>query len=206
MTQLEQQRTKAVQLLLQKADKGVPMLIDYHLDDFLRNLLNLPDRPEGQPPYSGWMVSTKTPTEAPRYISDVGLSLIKKFEGCRVNAYLCPAKVWTIGYGHTKTVKPGQQITLEFANQLLQQDVEVFEQAVVKLVKVSLNQNQFDALVSFAFNVGVGALTQSTLLSLLNRKNYLGAAEQLLRWTKAGNVTLKGLVDRRKEEYELFLS
>ena len=206
MTQLEQQRTKAVQFLLQKADKVVPMLIDYHLDDFLRNLLSLPDRPEGQPPYSGWMVSTLAPTEAPRYISDVGLSLIKKFEGCRVNAYLCPAKVWTIGYGHTKTVKPGQKITLEFANQLLQQDVAVFEQAVSKLVKVPINQNQFDALVSFSFNVGVGALTQSTLLSLLNRKNYLGAAEQLLRWTKAGNVTLKGLVDRRKEEYELFLS
>lgn len=205
MTQLEQYRTRAVKLLLEKADKVVPMLIDYHLDDFLRNLLNLPARPEGQPPYAGWMIDPVLPSVKPTKISEAGLSLIKKFEGCRVNAYLCPAKVWTIGYGHTKTVKPGQKITLESANQLLQQDVEVFEQAVVKLVKVPLNQNQFDALVSFAFNVGTGALANSTLLSLLNRKNYLGAAEQFLRWTKAGNVTLKGLVDRRKEEYKLFL-
>jgi hypothetical protein len=78
MTQLEQYRARAIQLLLQKADRDVPMLIDYYLDDFLRNLLELPGRPEGQPPYSGWMVSQKFPLEAPRYISDEGLALIKR--------------------------------------------------------------------------------------------------------------------------------
>lgn len=206
MTQLEQYRIRAVKLLLEKADKVVPMLIDYDLDHFLRNLLNLPVRPEGQPPYVGWMTTQPSTSLQPTKISEAGLSLIKKFEGCRVNAYLCPAKVWTIGYGHTKTVKPGMKISLAEANQLLQQDVVVYEQAVVKLVKVPLNQNQFDALVSFAFNVGVGALANSTLLASLNRRNYLGAADQLLRWTKAGNVTLKGLVDRRAEERGLFLS
>jgi lysozyme len=206
MTQLEQHRAKAVQLLLQKADKVIPMLVDYQLDDFLRGLLNLPGRPEGHPPYSGWMVSQKLPLEAPRYISDTGLALIKRWEGCRISAYQCPAKVWTIGYGHTKTCKPGMKITLAEAERLLRQDLAEFEQAVSKLVKVPLSQHQFDALVSFAFNVGSGALAKSTLLSLLNRKNYLAAAEEFKRWTKAGNVTLRGLVDRRQEEYELFMS
>lgn len=206
MTKLEQYRARAIALLLQKADKVVPMLIDYDLDDFLRNLLNLPKRPQGQAPYEGWMVSTKQTVEEVRQVSATGLALIKRWEGCKSNAYLCPAKVWTIGYGHTKTVKPGMKITIDQAEELLKQDLAVFEQAVVRLVTVPLSQNQFDALVSFAFNVGTNALANSTLLSLLNRKNYLGAAEQFLRWTKAGNVTLKGLVERRKKEYELFMS
>ncbi len=206
MTKLQQQRARAVALLLQKADKVVPMLIDYYLDDFLRNLLNLPERPQGQAPYAGWMIDEPKITVQPTKISFAGLSLIKKFEGCRVNAYLCPARVWTIGYGHTKTVKPGQKITLDQANQLLEQDVEVFEQAVTRLVSVPINQNQFDALVSLAFNIGVNALANSTLLKILNRKDYLRAADQFLRWSKVGNTTLKGLLDRRSEERALFLS
>lgn len=206
MSKLQEYRQRAVTLLLQKADHSVPMLIDYHIDDLLRSLLNLPPRPQGQPPYSGWMVSAEQSTKALRHISGAGVDLIKRWEGCRTNAYLCPAKVWTIGFGHTKTAKAGLKITQTFAEELLRQDLAVYEQAVIKLVTVPLSQNQFDALVSFAFNVGTGALASSTLLSLLNRSNYLGAAEQFLRWTKAGSVTLPGLVSRRKAEYQLFMS
>jgi lysozyme len=206
MASLENNRAKALKIYADKADKCVPMLLDYYIDDFLRELLSLPERPQAQPPYSGWLVSTEPTAVAPRRISARGLSLIKRWEGCRQNAYLCPAKVWTIGYGHTKTCKPGMVISLSEAERLLQQDLQVFEAAVSRLVTAPLSQNQFDALVSFSFNVGTGALADSTLLRLLNRKNYLEAAEQFKRWTKAGNVTLKGLVDRREEEYDLFMS
>jgi lysozyme len=206
MTQLEQHRARAIAILLQKADKVVPMLIDYDLDSFLRNLLDLPKRPLGQPPYFGWMVSTPVLAQAPSKISDMGLALIKRWEGCRLAAYQCPAGIWTIGYGHTKTAKPGMKITREQAKLLFKEDLAEFESAVTKLVTVPLSQNQFDSLVSFVYNVGSNALANSTLLALLNRKNYLGAAEQFLRWTKAGNVTLTGLVQRRKAEYELFMS
>lgn len=206
MTKLEQHRARAIALLLQKADKVVPMLIDYYLDDWLRNLFNLPTRPKGQEPYQGWMVEPTQAIKQPIKVSELGLALIRRFEGCRVKAYQCPAKVWTIGYGHTKTAKPGMQISLAEANHLLQQDVEIFEQAVSKLVKVPINQNQFDALVSFTFNVGTNAFANSTLLAALNRKNYSVAADQFLRWSKVGNTTLKGLLDRRIEERKLFLS
>jgi lysozyme len=206
MASLENNRLRALKIYVDKADKSVPMLLDYHIDDFLRELLSLPGRPFGQPPYSGWLVSAEPTTEAPSKISAKGLSLIKRWEGCRYTAYQCPAKVWTIGYGHTKTCQPGMKITPAEAERLLRADLAGFESAVSKLVTVPLSQHQFDALVSFAFNVGTGALANSTLLSLLNRKNYLAAAEEFKRWTKAGNVTLKGLVDRREEEYDLFMS
>jgi lysozyme len=206
MTQLEQHRARAIAILLQKADKVVPMLIDYDLDSFLRNLLDLPKRPEGQPPYFGWMVSTPVLAQAPSKISDTGLALIKRWEGCRSAAYQCPAGIWTIGYGHTKTAFPGMKISREQAEELFREDLKVFEAAVTKLVTVPLSQNQFDALVSFTYNVGSSALAKSTLLALLNCKNYLGTAEQFLRWNRAGNVTLTGLVQRRKAEYELFMT
>lgn len=206
-TELQKYRARAIKILLDKADKVVPMLIDYQLDDFLRSLLNLPVRPSGHSPYSGWLASNNLrPNKAVNQISHAGIDLIKRFEGCRLTAYQCPAKVWTIGYGHTKTCKPGQKINLIEAERLLRQDLIVFEAALNKLVTVPLSQNQYDALVSFVFNVGSTALARSTLLVLLNRHDYLGAAEQFLRWTKAGNVTLAGLVARRKAEYELFLS
>lgn len=206
MTKLEQYRARAIALLLKKADKVVPMLIDYYLDDFLRNLLNLPERPQGQGPYAGWMVESDQLVKEVRQVSATGLALIKRWEGYRSLAYLCPAKVWTIGYGHTKTVKPGMKITIDQAEKLLRKDLVVFEQAVVRLVQVPLSQNQFDALVSFTFNVGTNAFANSTLLAALNRKNYPAAADQFLRWSKVGNTTLKGLLDRRIEERKLFLS
>jgi lysozyme len=132
--------------------------------------------------------------------------LIKKFEGLSLKAYLCPAKVWTIGYGHTKGVKAGDTITQAQADKMLADEVSAFAFSVFPLIKVPVNQNQFDALVSFAYNVGTGALGKSTLLRRLNEKQYSVAADEFLKWNKAGGVVLKGLVRRREAERLLFLS
>ena len=137
--------------------------------------------------------------------SQKGIDLIKKFEGCRLEAYKCPAGIWTIGYGHTKGVKDGQIITQEQAEEFLREDLRIFEQTVESCVKVPLSQNQFDALVSFCYNCGSGALKTSTLLRLLNEGNYSSAADQFLRWNKAGGKVLVGLTRRREEEREMFL-
>jgi lysozyme len=135
------------------------------------------------------------------------ISLIKKHEGLRLEAYLpTPNDVWTIGYGHTHTTKQGQKITEAQAEALLRKDITWAEEAVNKSVVVPLSQNQFDALVSFVFNVGAGAFGSSTLLRLLNSKDYEGAANQFLRWNKQKGVALKGLTKRREEERKLFLS
>lgn len=137
--------------------------------------------------------------------SQKGIDLIKKFEGCRLEAYKCPAGVWTIGYGHTKGVQNGQKITQAQAEEFLIEDLKVYEKAVESCVKVPLSQNQFDALVSFCYNCGSGALKTSTLLRLLNEGKYSEAGEQFLRWNKAGGKVLVGLTRRREEERELFL-
>jgi lysozyme len=137
-------------------------------------------------------------------ISDNGLELIKSFEGLYLKAYLCPAKVWTIGYGHTGNVKPGDVITRQQADELLRQDVEEFVAIVNTAVKVPLTQNQFDSLVSFVYNVGADAFRKSTLLRKLNAGDYAGAAQEFDRWNKARGVVLPGLVKRRKKERELF--
>ena len=135
------------------------------------------------------------------------ISLIKKHEGLRLEAYLpTPNDVWTIGYGHTHTTKQGQKITEAQAETLLRKDIKWAEEAVNESVVVPLSQNQFDALVSFVFNVGAGAFGSSTLLRLLNSKDYEGAANQFLRWNKQKGVALKGLTKRREEERKLFLS
>lgn len=104
-------------------------------------------------------------------LSDKGKQLIKKYEGCRLKAYKCPRGVWTIGYGHTNNVRPDDVITQDEANELFKRDVKIFENTINRLVKAKLNQNQFDALVSFTFNLGYGdkGLGGSTLLRLLNR-------------------------------------
>ena len=138
-------------------------------------------------------------------ISNDGINLIKQFEGCVLSAYKCPAGVWTIGYGHTKNVKQGMKITKEQATNLLKDDLKIYESYVNKYVKVKLNQNQFDALVSFTFNCGGGALKSSTLLKKLNKGDYTGAANELLRWNKANGKVLAGLTRRRKAEKALFL-
>ena len=140
-------------------------------------------------------------------ISQKGTDLIKRFEGCRLSAYKCPAGILTIGYGHTGSdVHPGMTITQNEADRLLKMDLVIHCNNVNNLVKVPLTQNQFDALVSFEFNVGYGALKTSTLLRLLNNKDYKGASEQFGRWVWGGGRILPGLVNRRKAEKELFIS
>lgn len=137
--------------------------------------------------------------------SKAGLGLIKSFEGLFLTAYRCPAGVLTIGYGHTSaeapTVYPGMKITEQQADEILINDLTlVYEPAVRKLVKVPLTQNQFDVLVSFAFNCGVEALKKSTLLRKLNAGDYAAVPAELMRWTKANGKELKGLVRRRRAE------
>jgi len=142
-------------------------------------------------------------------ISETGVNLIKSFEGLRLESYLCPAGVWTVGYGHTgDDVTPGMTITEDRANKMLRRDLVKFEQGVDLLITVPLNQQQFDALVSFAFNCGLGALEQSTLRKRLNNKEDPNkvAQEELPKWVKGDGVVLPGLVERRKKEVELFTS
>ena len=140
-------------------------------------------------------------------ISQKGIDLIKRFEGCRLTVYKCPANNWTIGYGHTGAdVKQGLIITQEQAEKLLKSDLTVHCNNVSKLVKVPLNQNQFDALVSFEYNVGYGNFSRSTLLALLNQKKYKETSEEFKKWKCAGGKVLTGLVKRREAEKELFLS
>lgn len=134
-----------------------------------------------------------------------GIRLIKSFEGLRLRAYQDAVGVWTIGYGTTRNVQPGQVITEAEAERLLTQDVERFERDVNAAVTVPLNDNQFSALVSFAYNVGSEALRSSTLLRLLNAGDYQGAADQLPRWNQAGGRVLAGLTRRRNAERALFL-
>lgn len=136
--------------------------------------------------------------------SQRGIDLIKSFEGLRLSAYKDVVGVVTIGYGTTSGVKMGDTITKERAEELLREDVKRFEGYVDRLVKVPLTQGMFDALVSFTYNLGPGALEKSTLLDQLNRGDYDGAAEQFGRWVKAGGKTLAGLVRRRAAERALF--
>lgn len=138
-------------------------------------------------------------------INKEGLSIIKQCEGCRLKAYLCPSLIPTIGYGHTIGVKLGDIITQADAYRYLLQDIKRFEQAVSALVKVPINENQFSALVSFAFNIGVGNLKSSTLLKKLNLRDYKGCSNEFDRWVYGSNKKpLEGLKKRRKLERELF--
>jgi GH24 family phage-related lysozyme (muramidase) len=138
-------------------------------------------------------------------INAKGIQLLKAFEGLRLRAYQDAVGVWTIGYGTTSGVRPGMVITEAQAEELLRRDLNRFERAVTDLVNVPLNSDQFSALVSFTYNVGEGALASSTLLRLLNQRDYKGAADQLLRWDKADGQALAGLTRRRKAERALFL-
>lgn len=133
--------------------------------------------------------------------SQAGKDLIISFEGIRLQAYKCPAGVWTIGVGSTQPpVTPGEEITKKEAMDRFDHDLSKFEKAVDRLVTVPLTQNQFDALVSFTFNVGEGALTKSTLLKKLNAGNYDAVPAELMKWTKGGGKELPGLVRRRRAE------
>lgn len=141
-----------------------------------------------------------------RKINDEGLAIIKRFEGLRLNAYYCPAGVLTIGYGSTGAhVKPGMKITEAEAERLLREDVRRFEEGVEKLVTVPVNDNQFSALVSFAFNVGLSALGKSTLLKRLNAGNFTDAATRFGDFVYANKRRLAGLEKRRAAERALFV-
>ena len=139
-------------------------------------------------------------------ISLEGLSLIKKFEGCKLVAYKCSAGVWTIGYGHTTGVKEGDVCTQEEAEKLLRGDIFKFEEYVQDSVKVDLDQSQFDALVAWTFNLGPGNLRESTMLKKLNNQEYESVPFEMRRWNKAGGKTLDGLIRRREAESLLFES
>lgn len=143
--------------------------------------------------------------------SDKGIALIKQFEGCKLTAYQDSVGVWTIGYGWTKPVdgKPiraGMTIKQETAERLLKTGLVSYESDVSRLVKVGLTQGQFDALVSFTYNLGARSLSTSTILLKLNAGDYAAAADEFLRWNKAGGKVLNGLTRRREAERALFLS
>lgn len=133
-----------------------------------------------------------------------GLALIKHFEGYRDAAYLCPANVWTIGYGTTAGVRRGQRCTTAQAEAFLRADLAKFETAVNKGVRTPITQEQFDALVAFAYNVGAGAFAGSTLLRQINAGNFSLARANFLKWNKGGGRVLTGLVRRRTAEADLF--
>ena len=139
-----------------------------------------------------------------RAINTAGLELIKRFEGFRGEAYLCPGDVWTIGYGHTEGVREGDTCTTAEAEQWLRADLRVAERAVAESVRVPLTDNQFAVLVSFAFNCGAGNLRRSTLLQELNKGHYFAVATELPKWNMAGGQVQAGLVRRRAAEVELW--
>lgn len=143
-------------------------------------------------------------------LSQNGLNLIEHFEGLKLASYQDSVGIWTIGYGTTvyptgQPVRKGENCTATQANSFIAHDVEKFATGVNNLVKVHLNQNQFDALVSFSYNLGLGNLNSSTLLRKLNAKDYSGAADEFLKWNKAGGKVLDGLTLRRQSEKNLFL-
>ena len=152
-------------------------------------------------------------------MSQHGLGLLTQWEGCELEVYNDSAGLPTIGVGHllTKSELSSGKITIngapvqysggltqQQAEDLLAQDLDPAEQAVNSGVKVTLSQNQFDALTSFTFNVGIGAFTGSTLLRLLNQGQYSQVPDQLLRWTRAGGRVVQGLVNRRQNEIKLW--
>lgn len=142
--------------------------------------------------------------------SDKGIAIIKQFEGCKLTAYQDSVGVWTIGYGWTqpvdgKPIRAGMTIKQETAERLLKTGLVSYESGVSRLVKVGLTQGQFDALVSFTYNLGARSLSTSTLLRKLNAGDYAGAADEFLRWNKAGGKVLNGLTRRREAERALFL-
>lgn len=139
-----------------------------------------------------------------RHITQDGLDLIKRFEGFSPIIYICPAGYPTIGYGHLvrdhEQDRYQQGITEQEAEDLLRRDVQGAERAVLRLIDVPLTDGQYDALVSFTFNLGAGALQRSTLRRKVNREQHVEVPKQLMRWVWAGGRKLKGLIRRREAE------
>ena len=145
-------------------------------------------------------------------LNQKGIDLMHQFEGCKLEAYLCPAKVWTIGWGNTyyesgRKVKQGDKVSQERADRLFEYIVDSFAIQVRSTLKVNLNENQFSALVSFAYNVGIANLKSSTLLKKVNiNQQEPTIFDEFLRWNKAGGKVLAGLTRRRQAEANLYFT
>ena len=137
-------------------------------------------------------------------ISKEGISLIKNYEGCRLESYQDSVGVWTIGFGHIKDVKEGDKLNQDEAENLLKEEMPEYEGYINSMIEVPLDQCQFDALVCWVYNLGPNNLKESTLLRILNEGDYGGVPEQIKRWNKAGGEVLAGLVKRREAEANLF--
>ena len=148
--------------------------------------------------------SLQSKKEDNMHISKEGIALIKKFEGCRLTAYQDSVGVWTIGYGHTKDVDEGLEITQQEAEVMLNEELLEYEGYINDMVEVPLEQCQFDALVCWVYNLGPTNLRKSTLLKFLNAGDYHSTPNQIKRWNKAGGEVLNGLVRRREAEALLF--
>jgi lysozyme len=132
------------------------------------------------------------------------IDMIKHFEGLKLEAYQCVGDVWSVGYGHTKGVIEGDKITQDQADQWLLSDLHMVETHMQRMIKVTLNQHQWDALVSWCFNLGCGSLRRSTMLLVINANDLEGVTKELIRWNKANGKVSKGLERRRKAEAHLF--
>lgn len=139
-------------------------------------------------------------------VSERLIRFIKQVEGYREVAYQCSAGVWTIGWGHTKGVRPNDTINVERADRYLREDIEVCEQAVERNVTVYITQGMYDALCSFVFNFGETKFRDSTLLQWLNQEEYLAAANEFSKWIYSRGKVERGLVKRRKAERDMFMS
>ena len=145
-------------------------------------------------------------------VNKKGIELLHHFESCKLEAYLCPAKIWTVGWGNTRyedgsPVKKGDKITQERADELFLNILATFEKGVLARVKKEVNDNQFSALVCIAYNIGLGNFASSTLLKFVNANPSNPAIrDQFMRWNKGGGVVLNGLVRRRKAEADLYFS
>jgi lysozyme len=143
-----------------------------------------------------------------RFTTDQGIEFLKKFEGCSLNLYTCSAGYPTIGYGHK--LKPEEDfdvIDYDIAEKLLRDDLLISERSVIRNINIPLSDEQFDALVSFTFNLGSGALQRSTLKQKINSSILLDPEDiedEFLRWVRSGNTKLSGLINRRKAEAKLY--
>ena len=137
-------------------------------------------------------------------ISENGLELIKKFEGCETTAYQDSVGVWTIGFGHTKGVEEGQTCSIEDAESMLANEMDEYEGYINNMVKVDLQQHEFDSLVAWVYNLGPTNLSESTMLKVLNGGQFDRVPDEMNRWTRAGGEILEGLVRRRQAESLMF--
>lgn len=144
------------------------------------------------------------PPRPQRRCNAAGVAIIKQFEGLRLEAYRCPAARWTIGFGSTKGVRPGMVITEEEAEARLKIDLRDAEEAVSRMVRTKISDDQFSALVSLVFNCGCDAIAKSTLIRKLNAQDVWGSFSEFPRWCHSGGQVLPGLIRRRAAEQALF--